>query len=77
MLYDANCDINEILYKWKNDKSETGNRHFTDFVNQGLSKRGNKINNPFSNKKLDRIIEDWLSNDQLYETKYEQNKHKT
>ncbi len=77
MLYDANCDMNKILHKWKNDNSETGNRHFADFVNHGLSKRVNKINNPFSNNKLDRIIENWLSDDKLYETKYDQISHET
>ena len=39
MLYDANCNISEILNKWRNDKSKSGNRHFTDFVDHGLSKR--------------------------------------
>lgn len=72
MLYDAKCDMNDILKIWSNDQSKSGNRHFTDFVNHCLNKRRNTINNPFSNKLLDQIIEDWLDNNELYKTKYEQ-----
>ena len=77
MLYKAKCNIKELLIIWKADKSKIGNRHFTDFVNFALSKKGNKLIDPFSSEKLDEIIEDWLKDDELYETKYEKINHET
>lgn len=70
ILHSAKCNIIEILEKWKSDQSISGNKHFTDLVNNGLSKRRNKLNNTFSNNSLDEIIEAWLNDDELYKTKY-------
>lgn len=77
MIFTAKIDITKVLKIWEIDESENGNKHFTDFVNYGLSKRKNKLNNVFSSKKLDLIIEEWLSNNELFKNKYNQVKYES
>jgi len=70
MLNKAQCNIIQILNYWKLDRSQSGNKHFTDLVNFGLSKRHNKLSNPFSSNKLNETVENWLGDGELFTTKY-------
>jgi len=70
MLFKTKINLHEILTIWKLDNSKSGNQHFKDLINIGLSSRKNKLSNPFSSRVLDKIIEEWLTDKELFEKKY-------
>lgn len=77
MLNTAKCNMTKILNKWQTDNSETGNRHFVDLIEKGLNHNKSKLRNPFSTKLLDKSVENWLNDGNLYLTKYSKIKYDT
>lgn len=71
MIHKTKIDFHRILEIWETDNSQSGNKHFKDLIEFGISNRKNKLNNGFSDKQLNEIILDWIKDPKLFESKYQ------